>query len=103
MQLDRALKILDGGELRIYETPLGTKLSVKTPTGEDWAMVGEEYEAAREVVDDYEDVAVAVYEADDKVEKSRILADADVGEPWKVVGAVEDISLTGDEARRLAD
>jgi len=66
-------------------------------------MVGEEYEAAREVVDDYEDVAVAVYEADDKVEKSRILADADVGEPWKVVGAVEDISLTGDEARRLAD
>jgi hypothetical protein len=103
MQLDRALDILDGGETRIYETPLGTKLSVTTPDGEAFEFTGEGLDAAKAVAKDYEEVAVAVYEADSDDEKGRILANADVEEPWKVVGAVENIPFDEDEARQLAD
>lgn len=104
MDLDEALDILDdGGEYSIYETPLGTKLSVTTPTGEGWNFTKEEREAAREVMGDYEQVAVQVYNADGRSEIANVLAEADVTEPWRVIGRVENIPFTVEEARELAE
>lgn len=103
MQLDDALDILEGGETRIYETPLGTKLSATTPDGDAYQFTGDELEAARTVVSNYEDVAVAVYEADTNEEIADVLANADVEEPWRVVDRVENIPLDEEEARQLAD
>lgn len=103
MQLDKALYIISGGETRIYETPHGTKLSVTTPSGEDWHASGEEFEAAKQVMGEYEDVTAAVYEAGSEKEIADVLSDSDAEEPWKVIGAVENIPLTEDEARQLTD
>lgn len=103
MNLDRALDVIEGGETRIYETPHGTKLSVTTPDGNAYQFTGEELDAAKTVVGDYEDVAVAVYEADSDEEIADILTEAEVEEPWRVVGRVQNIPLTADECRKLAD
>jgi len=102
MELDEALDILDGGgEMKVYESPLGTKLSVTTPTGDDWHFSGDELEAARDVMGSYEDVATRAYDADDEDELARILAEAD-DESWRVIGRVENIPVSAEEARELA-
>jgi len=103
MNLDEALDILDGGELKVYETPLGTKLSVTTPTGDDWEFQREELEAARDVMGSYEDVTTRAYDADGEDELARILTEADVDEPWRVIGRVENIPYTEEEARELVN
>lgn len=102
MNLDEALDILEGGELKVYETPLGTKLSVKTPTGEDWHFTPEEREAARDVMGRYEDVATSAYAADDDDEVARILTKAD-DDAWRVIGRVENIPASTEEARELVE
>ena len=103
MNLDEALNILDdGGEMKVYETPLGTKLSVTTPTGDDWEFQREELEAARDVMNQYEDIAVRAYDADDEDELARILTEADVDEPWRVIGRVEDIPVSVNKAQKLS-
>ncbi|AEH35588.1 hypothetical protein [Halopiger xanaduensis] len=103
MNLDEALDILEGGELKVYETPLGTKLSVKTPTGEDWHFSPDEREAAQDVMGRYEDVATSAYDADDEDELARTLAESDVNEPWRVIGRVENIPVSTEEAQGLVE
>ena len=104
MNLDEALDILDdGGEMKVYETPLGTKLSVTTPTGDDWEFEREELEAARDVIGSYEDVATRAYDADDEDELARILAEADADEAWRVIGRVENIPASAEEAQELVE
>ncbi|KOX91619.1 hypothetical protein AMS69_18025 [Haloarcula rubripromontorii] len=100
MNLDEVLDILEGGELKVYETPLGTKLSLKTPTGEDWHFAPEEREAARDLIGRYEDVATLAYDADDDDELARILTEAD-DDAWRVIGRVENIPASTEEAREL--
>ena len=102
MDVDEALDILDGGEIKVYETPHGTKLSVTTPSGEDWHATGEELDAAKQVMDDYEDITSSVYNADSKDEIEDILSGAEVQEPWRVIGSVENIELSVEEARELS-
>lgn len=102
MNLDDALNVLDGGRMKVYETPHGTKLSVTSPTGDDWHFEGDELEAARDVMGKYEDVAGRAYEADGRDELAHILDDAEVDEPWRVIGHVENIPVSVEEARELA-
>lgn len=40
---------------------------------------------------------------DGEKEIADVLADADMVEPWKVVGAIENIPLDEEEAHQLAD
>lgn len=108
MNLDEALQALEGGgEMLVRETPLGDKLSATTPTGEDWHAAGDELEAVRKVMGEYEDVAVRAYHACedgdiDKEEMQRALAEADVEEPWRVIGRVENIPVSVNKAGELA-
>ncbi|SER50266.1 hypothetical protein [Natrinema salaciae] len=50
----------------------------------------------------YEDIAVRAYDADDKDELARILTEADADEVWRVIGRVEDIPVSVNKARELA-
>lgn len=102
MDIDEALDLLEGGEIKVYETPFGTKLSVTTPSGEDWHVSGDELTAAKQVTA-YEDVVTAVYEADNDDEVRRIINDAEVDAPCKVIGRVENITLSTEGCRNLAD
>jgi hypothetical protein len=103
VNLYEALEILDGGKMKVYETPHGTKLSVTTPTGDDWHFEDEEREAARDVMGGYEDVAIRAYEAADRDELGRVLTDTEATEAWRIIGRIENISVSTEEAREMTE
>jgi hypothetical protein len=102
MDLDDALEILDEDKIDVVESPFGDYLTVQPEDGVV-EISRDDLDAMQSVMDKYEEVAVKAYGADSDREIGRILSDADVDDPWEIVGRISSISVGVAEARDLAE
>lgn len=107
MDTNEALDLLEGGQVHIYDTPIGLKLSIKSPEAAEWTYTDEEeLEAANHLMHKYEDTITAAFHASENHDEEALVRDQigrllaeDDEHACTVLGRADNIPLSEDEAR----